>query len=359
MSKSKLFQRFQSIIQFIGILFLCLWISPSVFFDGRIVYLQKGSFSYGGESNITPGNHITIMQVVLSFAQAAHAEEETVYPDHLLLEYLESDDVLIRYEAQQLLAGRQPTVIASIIERLGKQDETSDKWQYLATGLNYVIEDMLKKGTKPEEIGSQLKNTEDLKPLIVMLDHSDPSLRYTALSNLMHLRDPRVYPYLKGILEGEHEHQKQYNAALVLAEIFPLLDNPERKEVLVAINENKYNFVPLRRFKESVSITNDGEFKPTNKLTGWVHLGITLNDDWAELYFDWQNKDSNLPEKGDILVARGTVHFRTDAIRYDLEKEQWIRSGLLGMIRPGDKVILISIENISQGFYWAEVERVD
>ena len=309
-------------------------------------------------------DHVSVKSSYMAFfIEQAYAQAESEISDENLVDALQSDDVLIRYEAQEILSTRQPEVIISIIEYISRDDITIDKRQYLAVGLIRIIEGMLQKGIEPREIREKLANEKNLKLFVDMLNHPDPILRYDALASLMRLRDPRIYPYLKEILESKEDDARKYNAALVLIETFPKFSEKIQLEISNSIKAGNYNSdlkvkELLPRIKRFIFISIDNGSQLQNSPIGWVYVGMNFGEMWEEKYFEW-NDDSNVPKKGDVLTANGSVNLRADHIRYDWDIKQWVNADIVGLIRPGDEVEVTDVENVADGFYWVEIKRAD
>lgn len=283
-----------------------------------------------------------------------------------LLKDLKSDDLLLRYEAQQILSTYPPEVIRSILEHFDNFKKTSKEAEYLATGLVVVIEGMLQKGVKPDEIRTQLKEKDDLEKLARILNHPDHLYSFGAMDSLIRLRDSRVNPFLVEILKSEEENDGKYYAAVLLKEGFPALNNDQKKEVRNTVSDllNKGNFDKrIRDLLDTIVSSSSNLQKETPKgksaPIGWVYIGSNFSGPWQEKYFNWTNDKSELPTKGNILQATGSVHLRNGYIEFDSEVGRWVNKDVVGLIRPGDKVKVTRIKEVTTGFYWAEITRAD
>ena len=90
---------------------------------------------------------------------------------------------------------------------------------------------------------------------------------------------------------------------------------------------------------------------------GWTYVGINFGQGWDEKYFKWQENNESLPQKDAILTATGSVHLRKDHVRYQKD-EGWVNSESIGIIHPHDKVKVLDIKTVADGFCWVKVRRI-
>ena len=332
------------------------------------------SYPYDGERHPIshPLNNCTPMATTASWQTPSlvtkvYAGVPAKVSEDELIKDLKSNDLLLRYEAQQILSANNPQVLRSILKDFNNFEKTSKGAEHLATGLVVVIEGMLQKGVKPDEIQLQLKEKEDLEKLTRILSHPDHVYRFGAMDILIRLRDPRVNPFLVEILKSEEENDGKYYAAVLLNEGFPTLNKDQQYEVRNAISHllNKGNLDKrIRGLLNAIVSSSSNIQEETTKVDsaapiGWVYIGSNFGGPWKEKYFKWENNQASLPEIGNILKATGSVHLRKGYIKFDSKVGRWINEDVIGLVRPGDKVEVTDTKEVTTGFHWAEIKRAD
>ena len=322
----------------------------------------------GPLSTCTTNVVTTAKRYTPSLVTQVHAGVPSKVSEDKLIKDLKSDDLLLRYEAQQILLTQPPEVIRSILEYFDNFKKTSKETEHLATGLVMVIEGMLQRGVRPEEIRTQLKEKDDLEKLAQILNHSDHLYSFGAMDSLIRLRDPRVNSFLIEILKSDGENDGKYYAAVLLNEGFPALKNDQKREVRNAISDllNKGNLDIDKRIQDLLDaiVSSSSNFqeetpKVGSASIGWVYIGSNFGGPWKEKYFNWKNDKPDLPTKGNILKATGSVHLRKGYIKFDSEVGRWVNEDVVGLVRPGDKVKVTGIKEVTTGFYWAEITHAE
>ena len=290
----------------------------------------------------------------------AHADSQDSPSVQLLIESIRSDDILRRYDAQRILSTRPPEVISLILNDLQNATISSEEQEFLDTSLVVVIGGMFQRGVNPNEIKKMFIEEKDLEPLVRTLMHRDYIYSFTAMSSLMHLGDDRVNELLLNILKEnrEEENNGKYYAAVVLSDGFPTLtdDNKRRlsEEISTIVNLDERTQSLLNTIVNSASNLNESPQQQNVTPIGWVYIGINFDNQWIEKYFDWNN-DSSLPAAGATMTANGSVHLRKDYIKFDSTTGRWVNSDVVGLVRRDDQVNVIRIENVAEGYYWAEI----
>ena len=90
---------------------------------------------------------------------------------------------------------------------------------------------------------------------------------------------------------------------------------------------------------------------------GWTYVGINFGQGWDEKYYKWEGQNKSLPQQDAILTATGSVHLRKDHIRYNKDKG-WTNSESIGIIHPEDKVKVLDIKIVADGFCWIKARRI-
>ena len=340
-------------------------------FVATLNYIDKGQYVAVsqplGRGCLYPGESVALhAPYSLPLVLQAHADSQDHPSEQLLIESIRSEEILRRYDAQRILSTHPPEVISSILNELQNAAISSDEQEFLDMGLVGVIGGMLQRGVNSNKIKKMFKEEEDLEPLVRMLKHRNHIYSFTAMSILIHLGDDRVNKLLLNVLKEnkEVENNGKYYAAVALSAGFSTLSDVKKMRlseeistiVIVDLDERTQRL--LNDIVESASNLNESPPKQDVTPIGWVYIGINFDNQWIEKFFNWKN-DSSLPTTGVTMTANGLVHLRKDYIRFDSTTGRWVNSDVVGLVRPGDKVKVISIKNVAEGFHWAEIAPVN
>ena len=105
---------------------------------------------------------------------------------------------------------------------------------------------------------------------------------------------------------------------------------------------------------EHVSATNgDANVSAvsTSAKQGYAFFGIREdNGIWSDKNFKIESAGDRLPQVGDIAVTTGSVNVRKGYITYGASG--WTNQRTTGLLRAGDKVKIVEVKQVTDGFWW-------
>ena len=316
--------------------------------------------SHSSLCKIWPGQNQLDSQSNTSFVRSAYAQDDTESLQDRLVMVLGSSSSLSRIIASRILPYQDPMVVSKILARFDEFDIDSPEWNRLAEDSARILDRMLARGIAPERVREQIPTPEHLLPFVSVLDHADKSLRNLAMTGLLRLHDPRVSPFLLEVLENSvSTPETKFYAVLGLASIFSELSEPQKNAIYeqsFAANDKVQAVLEWMRGSQVDSRNN--VFLPYVAPLGWTYVGKYDDGTWSDKNFDFDG-DQELPNVGDVLVAKRSKGVRDRKIEYDDGNQRWVESGIAGLIEKSGRVRVKTIETVRESFVWAEVEPAE
>lgn len=283
---------------------------------------------------------------LFGFIRAAFAGE---LDDQELIGLLVSPDALTRRDAREQIAARGPAIVPALMAAIPAEPEDPDHYRY-ALGAAVALARMADAGFPPEKIRAELSDG-DVQRLAGLVAHPDSSMRRWATAAVVALEDERTVSPLLDLLAGETGSDGKYNAALALRQTAPNYDATVQQDLAEATRSLKSALSdPTSRLLEQLPAAN-GQLAET----GWVFLGASYGKGWAERYFEWPDGSPAPPAAGSEIEAVESVDLRDAPATFSVEKG-WSEPGIVGRVEKGQKVTVRSVEEVSSGVFWAEVE---
>jgi hypothetical protein len=95
-------------------------------------------------------------------------------------------------------------------------------------------------------------------------------------------------------------------------------------------------------------------------LHAWAYYGIRSDKGWQTSYFKNETRnEAELPQTGDIVVAKSPVNARGGIIEFD-PNAGWVNKPALGAIKKDNRLKVLRVEPVKDNsdFIWIEFERI-
>ena len=154
---------------------------------------------------------------------------------------------------------------------------------------------------------------------------------------------------------SENQHGK-YNAALVLKDLFAELPDLVKLEAKAALEEIYPTLGPRTQTLLDPMLNEPRTVR--SGMMAWAYVGIHTSHNWIVRYFSIEGQpETDRPKPGDTLTARGQVNVRAGPIEY-LPDTGWTNKRITGLIRKDDKLKVLEVKDIANGFIWVKFRRL-
>lgn len=138
------------------------------------------------------------------------------------------------------------------------------------------------------------------------------------------------------------------------------------KKAIQSDIETKYNIqldtVDIQQSKSVKDLSKIAVTKIIAKggVNNYAYYGnFNTSGNWSERYFKIIGSESKrAPQSGDIVVATGTVNIRAGYIEYRW-LSGWENKPAIGVINPGDKLLIEEVKRVAGDFVWVKFHLVE
>ena len=265
-----------------------------------------------------------------------------------LIENLTSDDAILRRDVRQLLAKKGIDAVKPVMAAL----RTNPDSNRLQIGGVTILSKILKDKIKTEEVRNRLSQ-KDVQLLAKLVIRADKTLLRSVTKTMIGLADTRAIEIFLEIIRSHKSSKARLNALKVLISMFDEFDDQKKDQILIELKKVKKDLQALQELQKDIQRLLDWD--PESVTTGWAYVGISFDQNWYEKYFAWDDDSMRLPQNGDVLTATGSVNLRVAHIRFE-ENKGWVNSPVIGVIHPKDKVKVLELHTVADGFHWVKVE---
>lgn len=266
-----------------------------------------------------------------------------------IIRKLNDKDAFVRRAARDQVAAYGPRILPELMGAI--PSERSSSYYRYALGAMVSIANMAKQHDV-KAMNASL-NAKDYQLMSKLMGHSDKTLRKWSTAAMVRLGGKSGVEALLGTLEDSATTANgRYNATFALTEISKKLPAAMRKTVTARQKSITSKTVVKTR---SLTLGDESNAEPVEVSgDGWVFLGVKYGQSWGQTNFDWTVKDGQ-PGEGDVIVAKSEVNLRADPSVFDV-KTGWSDSPVLERVAAGQKLTVMRVEEVAEGYFWAAVQ---
>jgi len=270
-----------------------------------------------------------------------------------LIRLLADRDAFTRRSARDQIAAYGPNILPELMEAI--PNEQASTHYRLALGAVVSIANMAKQ--HPVSAMNARLTAQDYLTITELMGHDDQTMRKWATAAMVRLKSERSVDVLLASLDNPNQSANgKYNAGFALTEITKSLPSSVQRSVA----DRTRQIAPALSVKTRSLVERIPNVLPTEAATakaeqgiGWVFLGVKYGSKWGEKNFEWP-EDGGLPADGDVISATSNVNLRERHIQFDA-KTGWQKSPILGLVKSGEKLTVMQVEEVAEGYFWAAV----